>query len=101
MVRKGTSCTLSSMFAVLRSSAILLTLSLCLFAADLNGKWAGNMKTQNGDLDTTMVLKVDGEKLTGTVTNMYGEEQITEGSVKDGNVSFIVNAGGGQFNIIY
>ena len=48
-----------------------------------------------------MVFKVDGEKLTGTVTNMYGEEQIAEGSVKGDDVNFVINAGGGQFKILY
>jgi hypothetical protein len=71
------------------------------FALDINGKWKGNLASPNGDLETTMVFKVDGEKLTGTVTNTYGEEQITEGSVKGDDVNFIVNAGGGQFKIIY
>ena len=43
------------------------------------------MKTPNGDnLEINMNLQVNGEKLTGTVTNTYGEEQITEGAVIDG-----------------
>ena len=49
---------------------------------------------------TTVVFKVAGEKLTGTVTTMYGEEQIAEGSVKGDDVNFVVNAGG-QFKILY
>ena len=32
---------------------------------------------------------------------MYGEEQITEGTVKGDDISFIVMAGGGQFKIVY
>lgn len=80
---------------------ILIALASAAFALDLNGKWKGNLSSPNGELETTMVLKVDGEKLTGTVTNMYGEEQISEGSVKGDDVNFIVNAGGGQFKIIY
>jgi hypothetical protein len=84
-------------------SALLLLLALAsaAFALDLNGKWKGNLASPNGDLETTMVFKVDGEKLTGTVTNMYGEEQIVEGSVKGDDVNFVVNAGGGQFKILY
>lgn len=75
--------------------------SLC-FAADLNGKWKGTLKTQDGgDLETTFVFKVDGEKLTGTVANSYGEEQITEGVVKGDEISFVIMAGGGQFKIVY
>lgn len=89
------------MSAIFRYSALLLALVACLFAADLNGKWTGILKSGNGDIDTTMVLKVTGEKLTGTVTNMYGEEEITEGVVKGDDVSFIILAGGGQFKLIY
>jgi hypothetical protein len=70
-------------------------------AADLNGKWKGDMKTPNGDLEINMNLQVNGEKLTGTVTNTYGEEQITEGTVKGDAISFVILAGGGQFKLIY
>jgi hypothetical protein len=82
-------------------ASILLALASSLLALDMNGKWKGNMTTPNGDLEVTMVFKVDGEKLTGTVGNTYGEEQITEGVVKGDDVSFIVMAGGGQFKIVY
>ena len=71
------------------------------FALAIDGKWKGSLASPNGDLETTVVFKVAGEKLTGTVTNMYGEEQITEGSVKGDDVNFVVNAGGGQFKILY
>jgi len=89
-----------------RRTLIFATLLTFVFAAaalaaDLNGNWKGDLKSPNGDIDTTFVFKVDGEKLTGTVTNMYGEEQITEGKVSGDDISFIVLAGGGQFKIVY
>ena len=81
---------------------LFLSLASIAFAADLNGKWHGNLKTQDGnDLAVDFVFKVDGEKLMGTVTNSYGEEQITEGVVKGDEISFIIMAGGGQFKIVY
>lgn len=62
----------------------------------------GDMKTANGDmLEINFNFQVNGEKLTGTVTNTYGEEQITEGTVKGDAIAFIVLAGGGQFKITY
>jgi hypothetical protein len=82
-------------------ASLLLALSSAAFALDLNGKWKGTLSTPNGDIDNDIVFKVDGEKITGTVSNMYGEEQITEGVVKGDEVSFIVMAGGGQFRIVY
>jgi hypothetical protein len=85
----------------LRALTLLALLASSAFALDMNGKWKGTMKAPNGDLEVTMVFKVDGEKLTGTVGNSYGEEQITEGVIKGDNVTFIVMAGGGQFKIVY
>jgi hypothetical protein len=86
---------------LLLASILLAAFASSAFALDMNGKWKGTMTTPNGDLEVTMVFKVDGEKLTGTVGNTYGEEQITEGVVKGDDVSFIVLAGGGQFKIVY
>jgi hypothetical protein len=84
-------------------SAIVMMVFLTVAnAADLNGKWKGDMKTPNGDmLEINFNFQVNGEKLTGTVTNTYGEEQITEGTVKGDAISFIILAGGGQFKIVY
>lgn len=71
-------------------------------AADLNGKWKGDLKTPDGQtLEINFNFQVSGEKLTGTTTNTYGEEQITDGTVKGDVISFIVMAGGGQFKIVY
>jgi hypothetical protein len=81
---------------------MLVCLSAAANAADLNGKWKGEMKTPNGDmLEINFNFQLNGEKLTGTVTNTYGEEQITEGTVKGDAISFIILAGGGQFKITY
>ncbi|HTS65306.1 MAG TPA: hypothetical protein VMH28_24965 [Candidatus Acidoferrales bacterium] len=71
-------------------------------AIDLNGKWKGDLKTPNGDnLEINFNFHVDGEKLTGTVANTYGEEQITDGTVKGDAIAFVILAGGGQFRITY
>jgi hypothetical protein len=80
----------------------LLALATAASAADLNGKWKGEMKgPDGGSLEINFNFQVSGEKLTGTVANTYGEEQITEGSVKGDDISFIIMAGGGQFKITY
>lgn len=72
-----------------------------LTAADLNGNWKGELQTPNGPLEITFDFHVDGEKLTGTVTNTFGTEQITDGAVKGDAISFVVLAGGGEFKITY
>jgi hypothetical protein len=80
----------------------LLTAVSPAYAADLSGKWLGTMQTPDGQsLEITFVFQVNGEKLTGTTASTYGEEQITEGTVKGDAISFVVFAGGGQFKITY
>lgn len=70
-------------------------------ATDLNGKWKGDLKTPNADsLEITINLQVSGEKVTGTVANSYGEEEITEGVLKGDSISFVILAGG-QFKLTY
>ncbi|MCX6627332.1 MAG: hypothetical protein NTW28_06855 [Candidatus Solibacter sp.] len=87
---------------LLFSAIVMLSCLTVANAADLGGKWKGEMKTSNGDgLEINFNFQVTGEKLTGTVTNTYGEEQITEGTVKGDSISFIILAGGGQFKITY
>jgi hypothetical protein len=89
-------------FSVAVILAGLMLAGLTAAAADLNGKWKGDMKVPNGDnLEINFNFQVKGEKLTGTVTNTYGEEQITEGTVKGDAISFIIMAGGGQFKLVY
>lgn len=84
------------------SAIAVLALITAARAADISGKWKGDIKTPDGNsLEINFDFHVDGEKLTGTVANTYGEEQITEGTVKGDTVSFIVLAGGGQFKITY
>jgi hypothetical protein len=83
-------------------SAILIALCLtAAFAADVSGKWKGSMEGPMGTMELTFDLKVDGEKLSGTVTNPMGEEKIQEGTIKGDDISFVVLAGGGDFRISY
>jgi len=87
-------------------SALLMTAFLAAAssanAADLTGKWQGTMQTPDGQgLEINFNFKLDGEKLTGTAASSYGEEQITDGTVKGDAISFVILAGGGQFKITY
>jgi hypothetical protein len=61
-------------------------------AADATGTWKWTFTRQNGQtVETTLKLKQDGEKLTGTITGRNNTEiEIAEGKVKDGEVSFQV-----------
>jgi len=61
------------------------------FGADTNaaGIWKWYLAGQNGD--TILKLKQEGEKLTGSYTNQFGKAEITDGSLKDGEITFKVN----------
>src|SRR3984885_14218967 len=61
------------------------------FAADIDGKWTGQIQGRGGPQTQTLMLKADGNTLTGTVEGgRGGPVQITEGKIDGGNVFFKV-----------
>jgi len=73
-------------------------------ATDVTGKWNWTQRGQNGDeVKVMMDLKQDGEKLTGTVTRMDMKSEISDGKIKDNDLSFIVvrEINGNQFKVNY
>lgn len=72
-------------------------------AADVAGTWKASVETPNGNFESTFVFKVDGTKLTGTVTSQMGEAPISEGKVDGDKVSFALNRefNGQSFKITY
>jgi hypothetical protein len=59
------------------------------FAAEnAEGVWKWSLTGQTGE--TTLKLKQEGEKLTGSYTNQFGKAEIMDGSFKDGAVAFKV-----------
>ena len=90
---------------VVLAAIALLSITVA-FAADISGKWTGQMPVRGGELaDATFVFKVDGEKLTGKLTTPGrggGEPvttEITDGTIKDGAISFKISRdfGGNSF----
>src|SRR4051812_19198752 len=60
-------------------------------AADATGTWKWSVERNGQTFETTLKLKQDGEKLTGTITGRQGNEtEIEDGKVKDDAVSFTV-----------
>jgi len=59
-------------------------------AADISGKWVGQVPGRNGTTENTFTLKQAGDQLTGTMTNQAGEFPIKEGKVTGDDVSFKV-----------
>jgi hypothetical protein len=59
------------------------------WAADISGKWTGEMAGRNGQKrEVTMNLKADGDKLTGSVGGRMGDTDISNGKVDGDTVSF-------------
>ena len=68
-----------------------LLLAVSAFAADIDGKWTGNIPTPNGDFPQTFTFKADGAKLTGTLVGPDGTEiPIANGKVDGNNISYTV-----------
>ena len=81
--------------AVLASIAWLLLGAFTVAAADISGKWLAQVPGPNHLLlEPTFTFKVDGAKLTGTMTYPLGDQvfrpEITEGKVGGDDVSFTV-----------
>lgn len=73
-----------------RYSLAILALSLAAFAADVTGKWTAQVPGRQGQArETTFTFKADGEKLTGTMTGMQGEQPITNGKISGDTITFV------------
>ncbi|MGC9971884.1 MAG: hypothetical protein ABSE56_14985 [Bryobacteraceae bacterium] len=71
--------------------ALVGLLALSAFAADVSGKWKGEYPGRDGQMTTsTLTLKTDGEKLTGTVSGRMGDNPISEGRFSGDDISFVV-----------
>jgi hypothetical protein len=68
-------------------------------AADVSGKWTGQVPTRGEMAAATFVFKVDGDKLTGTMTGPQGEVALQEGKVMGDKISF--SAQGGNAKILF
>ena len=81
-------------------------------AADILGRWIAHVLYSDMDNwtvtrmllgDTVFNFRVDGTKVTGTVTYPQGEAAISEGKIDGDKISFVVkrNLGGKEIKIIY
>jgi hypothetical protein len=66
--------------------------TLCLQAADVTGKWVGQVPGRDGNtMETTFTFKVAGDSLTGSMENQFGERELSDGKVIGDDISFNVN----------
>ncbi len=83
---------------------VVITLALAAFAAEVAGKWKAEFTTPDGQTRTSLfTFKVEGDKLTGTVSSPRGDAPIQEGKVSGDEVSFVVvrEFGGNEVRINY
>jgi hypothetical protein len=67
------------------------------------GTWKYTADVNGRSIDVTIKLKLEGDKLTGTVSALDTESKIEDAKYKDGEVSFKVNRemDGNKFTIKY
>ena len=76
---------------VLYVVATLVLAVMSAWAADLSGKWTAQVPGRGGQSrETTFTFKVDGEKLTGTISGGQNETPIADGKISGDEISFTV-----------
>ena len=70
---------------------------------DPSGVYKGEMATSTGKVENTLVLKVEGHKVTGTLTNQYGVLPLIDGAMDQDDLFFVVvvNDEGHDFRMVY
>jgi hypothetical protein len=83
---------------------LVFVMSSFAFAQSAAGKWTGDMPGRGGDTTaTTFTFKVDGEKLTGSMTGPQGDIPLQEGKVAGSQISFstTLDFGGNTIKLLY
>src|SRR5262249_7931684 len=61
------------------------------WTADVNGRWTAQVPGRDGQpQETTFTFKVEGDKLTGTVSGRQGDTPIADGKITGDEISFTV-----------
>ena len=84
------------------SLVLLFAVTALAAQQDVTGNWKLTVESQAGTGNPSMVLKQDGEKLTGTYKGQLGEAPV-QGTLKGNaiNISFKVNVQGQDLQIEY
>ena len=83
---------MARMMMALAIVAIAATSGLAADDAKPEGTWKWSVDRNGTAVETTLKLKLEGDKLTGTITGRDGKESaIEEASYKDGEVKFQVS----------
>ncbi|HET8548664.1 MAG TPA: hypothetical protein VFL57_11695 [Bryobacteraceae bacterium] len=84
------------MMTNLRIAALLLATAAIAIAADVAGKWTGEMPGRQAGT-VTFVFKSDGDKLTGTMTGPQGRQiTLQDGKISGDQISFNIQGPNGK-----
>ena len=72
---------------------LIAVLALVAAAADVSGKWTGQVPSRGESAPATFTFKVDGDKLTGTMSGAQGEAPIQDGKASGDKISFSMMGG--------
>ena len=91
---------------VLMPLTMVLAVAAIALAADINGKWKGELHSPDGQkITNTFTFKVDGEKVTGSVFSSRSgtEAPIEDGTLKGDDLAFTLtrNIEGNQMKLRY
>jgi len=81
---------------IFTTTALVCCFMVCFaITTDIGGKWVTTIKGQDGnDFQLNYMFKVDGNKLTGSVTSPQGEIPISDGKVNGDDFSFTISFNG-------
>jgi hypothetical protein len=88
--------------SLITTALVCLVMLAAAAIVDMSGKWIASLKDPDGNDHTLrLVLKVDGDKLTGTAQSEGDPLNIEEGKVTGDDFSFKVTDNGGNVVPVY
>ena len=80
-----------------------ILIAITALAADYSGTYQAEVESSSGKIQNILVLKIAGDKLTGTITNQFGTMPIQDGSAEGENLFFVVMVKdeGDPFRMVY
>ena len=73
-----------------RIAMLMLAMAAWLAAADIDGKWKATFEGQDGPIEVLYEFKVEGGKVTGSLSSVQGGADILDGRVEGDSISFDV-----------
>ena|SRR6516162_2142992 len=74
---------------VFMSIVLVFALVASALSADITGTWKASFDTQIGVQNYTYTFKVDGTKLTGHAKSEYADVDISDGTIKGDDITFV------------